>query len=172
VNAFIYLVWKIKLCDILNAASLAVGASFTLLALVTGSIWGKPMWGTFWIWDARLTSELILLFIYFGLIALRQNLQQHPELAKIFSMMALIGGVDLPIIHFSVYWWNTLHQGRTLTFIGPQLIDTSMLIPLLFMMAAFACYSACVILRRTQGIILEREINHQWVKELCQISSK
>jgi heme exporter protein C len=139
-----FLIWRIQLFDTIAKASAPVGALFTFLALVTGSIWGKPMWGTWWIWDARLTSELILLFLFFGYMALRDALPQKVG-ALASSYLAIIGIINIPIIHFSVTWWNTLHQGPTLSRFAKPAIDNSMLYPLILMIIGFVLYYACII---------------------------
>ena len=115
VSGAIVLIWRMKLADVVAAASAPVGATFTFLALVTGSLWSKPMWGTYWVWDARLTSELILLFLYLGYMALRASMDDPRTAARASAVLALVGGVNIPIIHYSVVWWNTLHQGATVT---------------------------------------------------------
>ena len=129
VNAAISTIWRIKLADIIVRTSASIGAWFTFLALVTGSLWGKPMWGTWWIWDARLTSELILLFLYLGVIALQSAIRDRQAAAKAGNLLVLVGVVNIPIIHYSVYWWNTLHQGATLSKFAKPSIDPSMLYP-------------------------------------------
>jgi heme exporter protein C len=148
--ALMTLVWRIKIADIFLAVSARLGAIFTLIALITGALWGKPMWGTYWIWDARLTSELILLFIYLGVIALRQALATKPQQASACALWVLVGAVDLPIIHYSVVWWNTLHQGATLSKLAIPSISTSMLWPLLVMIGAFLLYYFCLLLQGTR----------------------
>jgi heme exporter protein C len=163
------LVWHIKLAEMIAISSATVGASFTFLALVTGSLWGKPMWGTWWVWDARLTSELILLFLYLGVIALYNAVDDKRTAARATAILALVGVVNIPIIHFSVEWWNTLHQGSTVTKLGAPSIDISMLIPLLLMAVAFKLYYALVVLMRARCEVLERERNTQWVRELAEI---
>lgn len=163
--ALVNLVWRIKLADVIASVSAPLGALFTGLALFTGALWGKPMWGTWWIWDARLTSELILLFLYFGLIALRQGIPDQDRAAKACSILALVGVIDLPIIHYSVYWWNTLHQQSTLLRLGAPTIAPSMLMPLLAMIVAFGAYFAAVMLMRARNEILQRERRAQWVRE-------
>lgn len=165
VVASIGLIWRIKLADIIVAASVPLGACFTLLALVTGSLWGKPMWGTWWVWDARLTSELILLFLYLGVIALRAAIPETNKAAQACAILLLVGVVNIPIIHYSVYWWNTLHQGSTLRLFGPSLIAPSMLYPLLAMIGAFSCYFAAMLLLRARVEILTRERKTSWVRE-------
>ncbi len=143
-SAAAFLIWRIQLFDTIAKASAPVGALFTFLALITGSIWGKPMWGTWWIWDARLTSELILLFLFFGYMALRDALPQKVG-ALASSYLAIIGIINIPIIHFSVTWWNTLHQGPTLSRFAKPAIDNSMLYPLILMIIGFVLYYLCII---------------------------
>lgn len=143
-SAASFLIWRIKIADQIAKASAPVGALFTFLALITGSIWGKPMWGTWWIWDARLTSELILLFLFFGYMALRDALPQKTG-ALASSYLAIIGVINIPIIHFSVIWWNTLHQGPTLSRFAKPAMDSSMLYPLLLMILGFVLYYACIL---------------------------
>lgn len=152
--AFVALIWKIKLADMFTKASAPIGAWFTLTALVTGSIWGKPMWGTYWIWDARLTSELILLFLYLGYIFLQSSLPNKDLALRAGRLVVLVGVINIPIIHYSVYWWNTLHQGSTLTRLDPS-IAPSMLIPLLSMIAAFFLFYLSVLLLRVQNEIIK-----------------
>lgn len=156
IAAFIGIVWRVKLALMVIKHSAPIGAVFTLLALVTGSLWGKPMWGTWWIWDARLTSELILLFIYVGVLLLQQALAHKQQGERIVSIFILVGFVDIPIIHYSVYWWNTLHQGATLKLFRPSTIDPSMLYPLLAMIIAFLIYYAMVLFLRLQHALAEK----------------
>jgi len=159
------LIWHVKLGDIIARASAPLGAWFTFLALVTGSLWGKPMWGTYWVWDARLTSELILLFLYLGYISLQGAIEDRRVAARAGAILALVGTVNIPIIHYSVEWWNTLHQGPTVTKFDAPSIDTSMLIPLLIMSLAFTFYYFTVVLVRARCEILEFERNTAWVKD-------
>lgn len=166
--AAIGLVWKIKLAEVFAAAAAPVGASFTLLALVTGSIWGKPMWGTWWEWDARLTFELILFFVYLAVIALRSSIDDPRRAANASAILALVGVVVVPIIHFSVDWWNTLHQPASIGKIGTPSIHPSMLGPLLTMALAFQIYFFTVILMRMRNEILERERHTAWVTEIIE----
>jgi heme exporter protein C len=162
----IHLIWNIKLADVMARSSAALGASFTLLALVTGSLWGKPMWGAWWVWDARLTSELILLFLYLGYIALVSAIEDPRSAARAGGVLILVGVVNIPIIHYSVEWWNTLHQGATVTKIGKPSIHASMLIPLLLMACAFQLYYFTMVLVRARGELLDREKRSAWVQEL------
>jgi heme exporter protein C len=162
--AGIGLVWRIKLAHAIAAAAAPVGASFTLLALATGSIWGKPMWGTWWVWDARLTSELLLLLLYAGVIALRASIDERDRADRASGLLAIVGVVNLPIIHYSVYWWNTLHQGSTLTKLGKPSMTGDMLWPLLTMLLAFTLYFGAILLLRLRGEILLRERDASWLK--------
>ena len=138
--ALIYLIWKIKIADYVAKISAPIGAVFTALTLITGSIWGKPTWGTWWIWDARLTSELILLFIYCGVIAIRSSMPEPRLAAHSSGIVTLMGLINIPIVHYSVNWWNTLHQGASILKLGAPSIAPSMLYPLLAMMMALFFY--------------------------------
>ncbi len=160
------MIWRIKLAHAVAAAAAPVGAWFTFVALVTGALWGKPMWGTWWVWDARLTSELILLFLYLGLIALRASIDDRDRADRASAVLAIVGVVNLPIIHYSVYWWNTLHQGSTITKFGKPSITVDMLWPLLVMFVAFTL----LLWRRPDGArcaaeILRRERDASWLRE-------
>lgn len=162
------LIWRIKLAEMVAVCSAPVGAGFTLLALVTGSLWGKPMWGTWWVWDARLTSELLLLFLYFGVMSLYAAIADKRVASRAVALLALVGVVNIPIIHYSVEWWNTLHQGPTVTKFDKPSIDIRMLVPLLIMTVAFKFYYLWSLFLRIRVAILERERNTQWVKELLK----
>lgn len=164
----VFLVWKIKLADALSQACAPIGASFTLLALVTGSLWGKPMWGTWWEWDARLTSELILLFLYLGVMALRSAIDDSRRAGRAAAALSLVGVINLPVIHFSVQWWNTLHQPASISKIGGPSIHVSMLAPLLIMVAGFTLFFVSVVLLRVQCDILLREKHSRWLRELME----
>ncbi|OGT43866.1 MAG: hypothetical protein A3F13_04650 [Gammaproteobacteria bacterium RIFCSPHIGHO2_12_FULL_40_19] len=148
VAAITYLIWKIKIADYIAKISAPIGAVFTALTLITGSIWGRPTWGTWWIWDARLTSEFILLFIYLGIIAIRSSIPEPRLSAHASSIVILLGFINIPIVHYSVNWWNTLHQGASILKWGAPSIAASMLYPLLSMiMAAFLYYILLVMIR-------------------------
>jgi len=164
----IALVWNIKLAEVFAAACAPLGASFTLLALVTGSLWGKPMWGTFWAWDARLTSELILFFLYVGIMALAASIEDARRAARACAILALVGVVNIPIIHFSVEWWNTLHQPASVGRLGKPTIHVSILIPLLMMAVAFTTFFFTVALMRMRTGILEREKHTLWVAQTVE----
>lgn len=162
----ISLIWRMKLADAVARASAPIGAVYTFLALVTGSLWGKPMWGTWWVWDARLTSELILLFLYLGYIALVSAFDDRRTGSRAGAVLALVGVVNLPIIHFSVEWWNTLHQGPTVTKFDQPSIALSMLIPLLLMALAFQFHYLWALLARVRSEILDSERRTGWVNEM------
>ncbi len=162
------LVWNIKLAEIFASSCAPLGASFTFLALVTGSLWGKPMWGTWWAWDARLTSELILFFLYIGYMALEASIDDPRRASRATAILALVGVVNIPVIHFSVQWWNTLHQPASVSKMGVPSIATSMLIPLLLMALAFTFYFFTVMLIRMRNEILERERHTSWVAQMLK----
>jgi heme exporter protein C len=165
VSAVLTLSMRIKIAAMCMSASAKIGASFTFLALVTGSIWGKPMWGTWWIWDARLTSVLILLFLYLGFIALQSVITDAKQRDRAGAIIAIVGVINLPIIHYSVIWWNTLHQGPTISKFAKPSIAPSMLHPLLAMIAAFLLFYAIILLLRIRNQILLREMKSQWLKK-------
>lgn len=167
VNGFIALVWRIKLSETLAMAAAPIGAAFTFICLATGSIWGKPMWGTWWTWDARLTSELVLLFLYLGVIGLYHAIEDRRQAARAAAFLALIGVVNLPIVHFSVKWWNTLHQGSTVKLFGPSLIDARMLWPLLTMAVATKFLFAASLLSRARVDLLELESGKDWARQVA-----
>ena len=155
-----------KLSAMMAQALAPTGAIFTLLALVTGSLWGKPMWGTYWVWDARLTSELILLFLYLGFMALQASIDEPRKADRAGALLALVGGVNIPIIYFSVKWWNTLHQGSSINMGAAPKMAATMFEGMILMALAFWMYTIAVALIRVRCIILERERNSGWVKEL------
>lgn len=152
------LIWRHPLADMAARQTAPIGALFTALALITGSLWGAPMWGTWWVWDARLTSVLVLLFLYIGYMALWAAMDDPLRAGRAAAVLALVGAVNLPIIKFSVDWWNTLHQPASVArFDGPT-IHESILIPLLIMAAAFKAYYAMVLMVRMRAEILERRM--------------
>lgn len=166
VAGFIALVWRLKLAEIFVSAAAPVGASFTLLALVTGSIWGKPMWGTWWVWDARLTSELILLFLYLGVIALNSAIENPRTAARACALLAVVGVINVPIIHYSVEWWNTLHQGPTISRFDRPAMELDMLIPLLAAALGFTFMFGWLTLWGMRAQLLWRERRSRWVKRM------
>ncbi len=171
ISGGIGLIWRMKIADVVAISSAPIGASFTFIALVTGSLWGKPMWGTWWVWDARLTSELILLFLYLGVISLYGAIEDKRTASRAVSILALVGVVNIPIIHYSVEWWNTLHQGPTVTKFDKPSIHIDMLIPLMLMAVAFKFYYGIAMLMTAKVEILKREQNTQWVKKLMEENS-
>lgn len=171
-SAVLALVWQIKLASLVIEVSAPIGAMMTLLALFTGAIWGKPMWGTWWIWDARLTSELILFFIYVGLFSFSMLLKGQSSRYKTLAVLTLVGFIDLPIIHYSVSWWNTLHQGATLSSLKKPSIDIQMLLPLLTMISAFMFYYGYLLLGFLQQKVLWHEKDTRWVNKLYQSEGK
>jgi heme exporter protein C len=166
VTAAIGLIWRMKLAHAVASSCAVIGASFTFLALVTGAIWGKPMWGAWWVWDARLTSELLLLFLFLGYIALRSAFDDVAQADRASAILAIVGIINVPIIHFSVEWWRTLHQGPTVTKLDGPAIDMSMLVPLLLMAIGFTLYFATVLLVRVRAEVLRRERHKGWVREM------
>lgn len=166
VSGIIVLVWRMKMAEVVLISSAPIGAVFTFLALVTGMLWGKPMWGTYWVWDARLTSELILLFLYLGVLGLYNAIDDKRTAARAISILAIVGMINIPIIHYSVEWWNSLHQGPTVTKFDKPSIDLNMLIPLLVMAVAFKVYYAINLLQRCRAELIDRERNSKWVEAL------
>jgi len=159
------LIWRMNVAHAVAASSAVVGAWFTFVALATGSLWGRPMWGTYWEWDPRLTSELVLLFLYLGFMGLRSAIDDTARADRASAVLALVGVINLPIIHYSVDWWNSLHQGHTVLKFGKAAMPPSMLVPLLLMMLAFTLYFAAILLVRTRGEILRRERTARWISE-------
>jgi len=166
VGAFIGAVWNMKIVYAVNKAVAPLGALFTFIALFTGAVWGKPTWGTYWIWDARITSETILLFLYFGFMALHASIEDRDTADKASGILAMVGVVNVPIIHFSVEWWNTLHQGATISKFEKPSIQGEMLEPLLVMIAGYFIFFIALALYRTRTEILHRESKSRWVREL------
>ena len=152
------LVWRHPLADVAAKAAAPIGAAFTLLCLVTGSLWGRPEWGTYWVWDARLTSELILFLLYLGVIALWRTVEDPSRAARAAAILTLVGAVDLPIIKFSVDWWNTLHQGTSVFRLGGSTIYPTILIPLLIMALAFTLLFVTLQLAAMRNEILRRRV--------------
>jgi heme exporter protein C len=151
-----------RLSAMMAQAIAPTGALMTFIALWTGALWGRPTWGTYWAWDARMTSELILLFLYIGIIALRHAIEDPRRADRACALLALVGVVNVPIIYFSVHWWNTLHQGASIKVTGASM-ESTMLAGMLIMAVAFWFYAIAVILVRVRAIILERERTAHWV---------
>lgn len=166
VCAVISLVWRVKTAEMVARAAAPVGALFCFLALVTGSLWGKPTWGTYWVWDARLTSMLILLFLFAGIIALQNAFDDVAQGSKAAAILALVGVVNLPIIKYSVNWWNTLHQGSTFRLTERPTMPPEMYLPLLFMLFGFYCFFGAIVIYRSRHEILRRERRSQWVRQI------
>jgi len=162
----VIIVWRMKLAEIVLISSAAIGASFTFLALVTGSLWGKPMWGTYWVWDARLTSELILLFLYLGIIGLHNAIEDKRTASRAVAILAIVGVVNIPIIHYSVEWWHSLHQGASLSKFDKPSMPPSMYVPILIMALAFQVYYILALFHKCRVELLQRERNSKWVEEL------
>lgn len=159
------LVWRMKMADSFIAATTAVGASLTFLALFTGAVWGKPTWGTWWVWDARLTSMLLLLFLYLGVMALRSAMDDPDIRARASAILIIVGVVNIPIIKYSVEWWNTLHQPATIKVTEAPAMPASMWVPLLICIAGFHLLVAWLILWRMRNDILLRERRARWVRD-------
>lgn len=166
IAAFVGRVWQLKMADWALAAIAPVGAVFTFIALFTGAVWGKPMWGTWWEWDARLTSQLILLFLYIGVLALYYAFSDNRTGAKAAGILAMVGVINIPIIRYSVEWWNSLHQGATLTVFERPPMANSMLFPLLTCLLGFAFLAAALIIYRMRTEILRQELRRPWVKNV------
>jgi len=163
--AAVGLIWRMKVAHAAAAACAPIGAWFTVATLATGMLWGKPMWGAYWVWDPRLTSELVLLFLYFGYMGLRAGIDDPAKADKASAVLAIVGAVNIPIIKYSVNWWNSLHQPAT-RLIGEADMDWSMVWPLLLMLAAFFLYFGWVMLIRLRAELLRRERNASWVREV------
>jgi heme exporter protein C len=152
-----------RLASMFARAIAPTGAMFAFLALWTGSLWGKPTWGTWWVWDARLTSELILLFLYLGYIALVEAIDDPKRADRAGALLAIVGSVNVPIIYFSVKWWNTLHQGSSISITSAPTMAHPMLIAMLMMTLAFWAYAFAVVFTRTRAIVVERERHTRWL---------
>ena len=162
------LIWRMKLAFIVMRSAAIIGATLTFLSLITGAIWGKPTWGAWWIWDARITSMLVLLFLYLGVIALQEAYQNKDSANKTSAILTLVGMVNIPIIYKSVDWWFTLHQPATLKLSGASSIDSSMLYPLLTMILGFYAFYALALILYTRVEILHAEARTRWVSELLK----
>ena len=154
-----------RMAAMLSRALAPTGAMFTFVALWTGAFWGKPAWGAWWVWDARLTSELILLFLYLGYIALVESIDDVQRADKAGALLAIVGAVNVPIIYFSVRWWSTLHQGASISMTAAPKMAATMLEAMLLMTFAFWAYAFAVVFTRARAIVLERELQHDWVRQ-------
>lgn len=164
VAGLVSLVWKMKLADVALQQAAPIGAWLCFVSLVTGAIWGKPTWGTYWVWDARLTSMLILLFLYFGVIALGNAISNRDSAAKACAVLAVVGAVNIPIIKYSVDVWNTLHQPATFTVTGKASMSAEMWLPLLISILGIYCFFGLVLLMRMRLEVLRRESRASWVQ--------
>jgi heme exporter protein C len=162
------LVFNTRLSSMMASALAPTGAMFAALALWTGALWGKPTWGAWWVWDARLTSELILLFLYVGFMALQASIDEPRRADKAGALLALVGVVNVPVIYFSVQWWNTLHQGSSINMRSAPSMAMTMLAGMLIMMLGLWAYTFAVTLLRLRCIVLERERHTDWVKQYSQ----
>jgi heme exporter protein C len=170
--AAVFLIWRIKLADIALQCIAPIGASITALALITGSLWGKPMWGTWWVWDARLTSTLVLLFLFIGVMALRSAMENRQAAGRATAILAVVGVINLPIIKFSVNWWNTLHQSSSFTLTEKPAMPPEMWMPLLVMVIGFYLFLFVALILGMRNEILRRESRTQWVKQWVQEKSR
>jgi heme exporter protein C len=166
----VFLIWRIKLADIALQCAAPIGASITFLALVTGSIWGKPTWGTWWVWDARLTSTVVLLFLYIGIMALRAAMENRESAGRATALLALVGVVNLPIIKYSVDWWFTLHQASSFSLTEKPAMPPEMWMPLLVMVLGFYFFFFSLWMMRIRVEIINREFRTDWVKKLVAAS--
>lgn len=164
------LIWKMKMAHIIAQACAPIGASIAVMSLATGAIWGKPTWGAWWVWDARLTAMLVLLFLYIGVIALHAAFENKAGADKASAILSLVGLVNIPIIKYSVEWWNTLHQSATFTVTEKPAMPPEMWIPLLIMVLGFYCFFAVILMGRARVELLEREKRSDWVKQLILVN--
>lgn len=164
------LTFNTRLSGMMTSALAPTGALFAFLSLWTGALWGKPMWGAWWVWDARLTSELILFFLYLGYMALHAAIDDPRRADRAGALLSLVGVVNVPIIYFSVKWWNTLHQGASVSLTKSPSMASTMLWGMLIMALAFWAYTLAVALMRARSIMLEREANTEWVKHLPDVT--
>ncbi len=164
------LIFNTRLSSMMASAVAPTGALFAFISLWTGALWGKPMWGAWWVWDARMTSELILLFLYLGFISLHASIDDPRRADRASALLAIVGSVNVPIIYFSVKWWNTLHQGSTIKFSGTSM-HVAMQQAMFTMLAACWLYAIAVSLMRVRSIILERERQTKWVSELAEVKA-
>lgn len=168
VSAAIGYVWRLKLAHATAVSAAPIGAWFTFCALCTGALWGKPTWGTYWQWgDPRIMFEALLLFLFLGYLALRGAFDDRDKADRVTAILAVVGVVNIPIIHYSVEWWNSLHQGPTILRADSPAMTTDMLIPFLIMVAGFTLTFYWLLLRRLQAEIIEREGNARWIRELA-----
>ena len=161
------LIWRMKMAFMVMKSAAPIGAVLTFVSLVTGAIWGKPTWGTWWEWDARITSMLVLFFLYLGVVALQESYTEQDGADRVSAILSLVGTVNIPIIYKSVDWWFSLHQGATIKFTGKSSIDPSMAYPLICMIVAFYLCYAWLLIDRTRVEVLHRERKSQWVRAIA-----
>lgn len=166
--AFVGLVWHMKVGHAVAASCAGIGAWFTVVSLVTGMLWGKPMWGTYWVWDPRLTAQLILLFLFFGYMALRGAIEDPSRADRASALLAVVGIVNVPIIRFSVDWWNSIHQAPSVMKMGRPTMPVDMLLPLIVMLVGFTLYFIAVLTVRLRAEILRRERHASWLREVVE----
>ena len=172
ISCVFYLVWKHPLADLVSSSIAPIGALFSALTLVTGSLWGKPMWGTWWVWDARLTSMLVLFFFYLGYILLSNAFERKIDGSKTASVLAIVGLINLPIVKFSVDWWHTLHQPASIIKIGGPSIDDKMLLPLILMIFALSFFSLYLIILKVKTKLIEKKCEALLLKSNLEEISK
>mgnify|MGYP006062930811 FL=1 len=172
ISCVFYLVWKHPLADLVSSSIAPIGALFSALTLVTGSLWGKPMWGTWWVWDARLTSMLVLFFFYLGYILLSNAFERKIDGSKTASVLAIVGLINLPIVKFSVDWWHTLHQPASIIKIGGPSIDDKMLLPLILMIFALSFFSIYMIILNVKTKLIEKKCEALLLKSNLEEISK
>jgi heme exporter protein C len=165
VAAAVGLIWRIKIAHAVAASCAVPGASFTFLTLITGSLWGKPMWGTYWAWDPRITFELLLLFLYLGYMGLRSAFDDVQRADRASAVLAIVGVIDVPIVHYSVIWWNSLHQGPSLLKFGKPSMPPEMYLPILAMILGFTLLFAALLMMRLRAEVLNRERTASWIRE-------
>ena len=164
----LFLIWKIKLADVAMRTVAPIGAALTFIALLTGAIWGKPTWGTWWVWDARLTSTLILMFLYLGVLAIRNAAGNGPAAGRMAAILSIIGVVNLPIIKYSVDWWFTLHQPASFSLTEKPAMPIEMWLPLLMMTIGFYGWFLALWMQRIRTEVLQTDANKDWVNQLVQ----
>ncbi|MFM8844737.1 MAG: heme ABC transporter permease CcmC [Gammaproteobacteria bacterium] len=166
--AAIGLIWRMKVAHAAAASCAGIGAWFTVVSLITGMLWGKPMWGTYWVWDPRLTAQLVLLFLYLGYMGLRSGIDDLARADRASAVLAIVGVINIPIIRYSVEWWNSIHQAPSVMKMDRPSMPMDMLAPLLMMLLGFTLYFAAVMLVRLRAEILRRERSASWIKEALQ----
>lgn len=167
VSAGVGLIWRMKVAHAVAASCAPIGAWFTVATLGTGMLWGKPMWGTYWAWDPRLTAELVLLFLYLGYMGLRAGIEDRDRADRASAVLAIVGVINVPIIKYSVEWWNSIHQSASVMKLGKPTITLEMLVPLLMMFVGFTLYFFAVMLLRLRAEVLRRERSARWIEEVA-----